>query len=225
MELSRSLYNNDESSITAFNPNPSDSDIPLQPYGSERDLEYEGRAHQRWDETGHAVGYAPDPRLHAPRPRPPSSSPTALYASPDAAAAVTLSVNPEPEDEWSNAETPKTARLTETIISKPVPVSVPIPPLEHISPAPGEYSHTSPPTLSFSPPQQLQHSGGTRSPPSSAKSQNVAYQPSRFASSPSSGTVGAGFASAPPNFNQYSSPVAGLEPVPSRTFSPPPSYQ
>jgi hypothetical protein len=225
MELSRSFYNNDASSTSAFNPNPSDSDIPLQPYGSERDLDYEGPAHQRWDETGHAIGYAPDPRLHAPRPRPPSFSPTALYASPDAAAAVTSSVNPEPEDEWSNAETPKTARPPETIISMSVPASAPIPHLEH-TPAPGNYSHTNPPpTLSFSPQQQLPTSGRTRSPPSSATSQYVTYQPSHFASSPLSATVGAGSASAPPNSNQYSSPVTGFESVPSRAFSPPPSYQ
>ena len=225
MELSRSFYNNDASGTSAFNPNQSDSDIPLQPYDSERDLDYEGPAHQRWDETGQAIGYAPDPRLHAPRPRAPSFSPTALYASPDAAAAVTSSVNTEPDDEWSNAETPKTARPPETVISMPVPASAPIPHLEHISPAPGEYSHTNPPTLSFSPPQQLHKSIRTRSPPSSATSQYVTYQPSHFAPGPLSATVGAGSASAPPNFNQYSSPVTGSESVSSRAFSPPPSYQ
>ena len=221
MELSRSFYNNDSSSLSAFNPNPSDSDIPLQPYGSERDPGFEGPSHQRWDETGQAIGYAPDPRLHAPRPRAPSFSPTALYASPDAAAAVTSSINTEPEDEWSNAETPKTARPPETIIPMPVPTA-PIPHLEHIPQAPGEYTHTDPPTLSFSSPQQLLHSGRTRSPPSSATSQYATYHPEHFASSPLSGSVGVGSVSAPPRFT---SPVTGFESVPSHEFSPPPSYQ
>jgi hypothetical protein len=220
MELSRSFYNNDASSMSAFNPNPSDSDIPLRSYGSEHDTGFEEPAHQRWDETGHAIGYAPDPRLHAPRPRPPSFSPTALYASPDAAAAVTSSIHPEPEDEWSNAETPKTARPPETM-----PTLAPIPRSEHISPSLGEYTHTNPPTSTFPSPEQLPHSGRTRSPPSSATSQYVTYQPEYFGSNPLSGSVGTGSATAPPHFNEYSSPVTGFETEPSRAFSPPPSYR
>jgi uncharacterized membrane protein YdjX (TVP38/TMEM64 family) len=220
MELSRSFYNNDVSSMSAFNPNPSDSDIPLRPYGSERDPGFEGPAHQQWDETGHAIGYAPDPRLHAPRPRPPSFSPTALYASPDAAAAVTSSIHPEPEDEWSNAETPKTARPPETM-----PALGPIPRLEHIPPFLGEYTHTNPPASTFPSPEQLPHSGRTRSPPSSATSQYVTYQPEHFASNPMSGSVGTGSAGAPPHFTQYSSPVTGFETAPSHAFSPPPGYR
>jgi hypothetical protein len=140
MERSRALYNNNTSSVSTFDQNPSDSDIPLRPYGSDPDPGFEGSTHQQWDEAGHAIGYAPDPRLHAPRPRPPSFSPTTLYAPPDAAAAVTYSIRPEPEDEWSNAETPKTARPSETITPLPIPTNVPIPRLEHTLPAPGELS-------------------------------------------------------------------------------------
>jgi hypothetical protein len=223
MELSRSFYNNDSSSVSAFNPNPSDSDIPLQPYGSERDPGFEEPAHQRWDETGHAIGYTPDPRLHAPRPRPPTFSPTALYASPDAAAAATSSIHPEPEDEWSNAETPKTARPPETVVPLPVHALAPIPRSEHNLAAAGEYTHANPPpTLPFPLPQQLAHSGHIGSPPSSATPQYVTYHPEQIASSPMLGSVGA---STQPHLSQYSSPVTGFESVPSRAFSPPPSYR
>lgn len=220
MERARALYNNNTSSASTFNPNPSDSDIPLRPYGSDTDLE--GPTHQQWDETGHAIGYAPDPRLHAPRPRPPSFSPTTLYAPPDAAVAVTYSMRPEPEDEWSNAETPKTAQPPETITPLPVPTDALNPRLEHTPPAPGGHTHTSASPTSFHPsPQELPHSGRTLSPPPSATSQYAVYHPEQFASSTISGNGGAGSGLAQPHFNQYSSPVAGL---PSHTFSQPPGY-
>jgi len=214
MERSRSLYNNDTSNMSAFNPNPSDSDIPLRPYGSDPDPGFEGPTHQRWDETGHAIGYAPDPRFHAPRPRPPTFSPTTLYAPPDAAAAVTSSMHTGPEDQWSDAETLKTARPSE-VPSFPVPTVVPVPRLEHISPAPGEHTHTSPSPLS--------HSGRTLSPPPNATSQYVVYHPEH--SGPISGSVEAGSGLAQPHSNQYSPPVTGSDSVPLHTFSPPPSYR
>ena len=215
MERSGALYNNDISSVSTFNPNPSDSDIPLRPYGSDPDPSFEGSTHQQWDETGRAIGYVPDPRLHAPRPRPPSFSPTTLYAPPEAAAAVTSSIRPEPEDEWSNAETPKTARPPETVTPLPIHTNMPIPRLEH--------SHTSP--SSHPSPQELPHSGRTLSSPSSATSQYAMYRPEHFGSSPISGNAGAGSGLAQPHFNQYSSPVAGFDSVPSHTFSPPPNYR
>lgn len=112
IELGSSYYNNNnDSTLSTFNPNPSDSDIPLQPYDPEREAAGYGggpSSLQQWDESGHAVGYAPDPRLHAPRPRAPTFSPTALYTSPAVAAAATASQDPE-EDEWTNAQSPKTA--------------------------------------------------------------------------------------------------------------------
>jgi len=222
MERSRALYNNDTSSASTFNQNPSDSDIPLRPYGSDSDPGFERSTHQQWDEAGHAIGYAPDPRLHAPRPRPPSFSPTTLYAPPDSAAAVTASMRPEHEDEWSNSETPKTARPPETI----TPLSIPTPRLEYSSPARGEYPHTSPSLTSYHPsPQELPHSGRTHSPPSSATSQYAPYRPEQFVSSPISGNPGAGIGLAQPHSNQYSSPVIGFDSVPSQMFSPPPSYR
>ena len=223
MERSRALYNNDIPSVSTFNPNPSDSDIPLRPYGSDPEPGFEGSTHQQWDESGHAIGYAPDPRLHAPRPRPPSFSPTTLYAPPDAAAAVTSSIRPELEDEWYNAEIPETARPPEIITPLPVPTNAPIPRLEHTLPAPGKLTHSGPsPTSSHPSPQELPHSGRTHSPPLSSTSQYAVYRP---ASSPISGNAGAGSALAQPQFNQYSSPVSGFDPVPSHTFSPPPGYQ
>lgn len=52
--------NNDSNASTVFNPHGSETDIPLttsdQPY-------------QQWDSNGRAVGYAGDPRLHAPEPQ------------------------------------------------------------------------------------------------------------------------------------------------------------
>ena len=215
MERSGALYSG-TSSASTFNPNPSDSDIPLRPYDSDPDPE--GSTHQQWDETGHAIGYAPDPRLHAPRPRPPTFSPTTLYAPPDAAAAVTSSIRPDPEDEWSNAETPKTARPPEMITPFPVPHS------ELTSPALGGYTHASAsPTLSH--PQELPYPGPTLSPPSSATSQHAVYRPEQFASSPISGKAGAVSGSAQPHFNQYSSPTGFDSGPSSHTFSPPPSYR
>jgi hypothetical protein len=215
MERSRALYDNNTPSVSTFNPNPSDSDIPLRPYGSDTDLE--GTTHQQWDETGRAIGYAPDPRLHAPRPRPPSFSPTTLYAPPDAAAAVTYSIRPEPEDEWSNAETPKTARPPETITPLPVPTDAPITRFEHTHQAPGGHPHTGASPTSFHPsPQELPHSGRILSPPPSATSQHTVYRPEHVGSSPISGNAGEGSGLAQPHFSQYSSPVTGL---PLHTFS------
>ena len=218
MERSRALYNISASSVSTLNPNPSDVDVPLRPYSSDPDAGFEGSTHQQWDETGHAIGYAPDPRLHAPRPRPPSFSPTTLYAPPNGAAAVTSSIRQEPEDEWSNAETPKTARPAETItpLPMPMPTDAPIPRLEHPPSAPGVHAHTSPSsTSSYPSPQGLPHSGRTLSPPSSATSQYAVHRPD-FAASPISGNAEGG-----PHFSQYSSPDS----VPSNMFSPPPSYR
>lgn len=166
MERSRVLYNISASTVSTLNPNPSDLDIPLRPYGSDPDAGFEESTHQQWDETGHAIGYAPDPRLHAPRPRPPSFSPTTLYAPPDGAAAVTSSIRQEPEDEWSNAETPKTARRPETITPLPMPTDAPIPRLEHPPSAPGVHAHTSPSSASPHPSPQAVRSNTFSPPPS-----------------------------------------------------------
>jgi len=56
-------------SNTAFNPQMSDSDIPLT-----------GDLYQRWDKDGRAVGYAGDPQLHAPQPKHASLSPERIAA-------------------------------------------------------------------------------------------------------------------------------------------------
>lgn len=199
MGLGPSYYNNNQSSVSAFNPNPSDSDIPLQPYDPERDA-YGGPSnqHQQWDETGRAIGYSPDPRMHAPRPRPPSFSPSALYASPAAAAAATTSQ--DPEDEWTNARTPKTAR-------PPDP-----------TPAPGTYTpHASSPdpASSFPPPPQSPRSARrrTRSPGQSTEAQYATYHPEHF-------TGNSAVAAVAQRQDPYSS-----EPAPPRAFSPPPSYR
>lgn len=214
MELTRSYYNNNESTVSAFNPNPSgsDSDLPLQRYDPERDPGFEESTHQQWDAMGRAVGYAPDPRLHAPRPRP-SFSPSALYTPPDAAVAVISSG--EPEDEWSNAHTPKTARPPDVA---PIAVTIPVSTTHSkLSPA-SEYTPTPinpAATLSFPSPH---------SPPSAAESQYITYQPEQFAVSPASGHAGAAPGAAQPHYSS-SGPMTGLGSVPSRRFSPPPSYR
>ena len=51
----------DTNSSTAFNPQMSDSDIPLT-----------DGLYQKWDKDGRAMGYAGDPMLHAPQPTRPS---------------------------------------------------------------------------------------------------------------------------------------------------------
>ncbi|KAF8906988.1 hypothetical protein CPB84DRAFT_1769149 [Gymnopilus junonius] len=50
-----------------FNPNGSDSDIPLTQ-----------QRYQQWDQHGNAVGYAPDPTLHTPQPRVVNNTPAFL---------------------------------------------------------------------------------------------------------------------------------------------------
>lgn len=156
MELGSSYYNNNDSTLSTFNPNPSDSDIPLQPYDPESEAGYGGGpSHQQWDESGHAVGYAPDPRLHAPRPRAPTFSPTALYTSPSAAAAATASQDPE-DDEWTNAQSPRTARLPDA----PAPPRAKSPTSYAADPA------------SFSPPPQP-----------NTEAQYASYNPDRFTES------------------------------------------
>ncbi|KAI0288963.1 snare associated Golgi protein-domain-containing protein [Russula brevipes] len=212
IDLTRSYYNSSASSVSEFNPNPSESDIPLRPYDPERDPAFDESTHQRWDEMGHAVGYAPDPRLHAPRPRPPSFSPSTLYGSPNAAAAATSSPRFS-EDEWSNARTPQTARP---------PVDIPAAPPSGPSPA-AAYTHTSsPPTSPFQPPRQSPHSGSTHSPPSSTTIKDATYQPEHFSVSPSSSGLGP---ESGPAYDPYSSLVTESESVPSRAFSPPPEYR
>lgn len=216
MELGPSYYNNNESTVSAFNPNPSDSDIPLQPYDPEREAGYGGGpSHQQWDETGRAIGYAPDPRLHAPRPRPPSFGPSALYASPAAAAAATTSQ--EPEDEWTNARTPKTARPPDAspIPAPPAPASGTYTPRES---SPSSYPLDPAPTSSFPPPPQSPRSGTrrTRSPRLSVDAQYVSYQPEHFTEN----------SAVTRQQHPYSSTGFGSDsPPPPCAFSPPPSYR
>jgi hypothetical protein len=201
MDLGPSYYGNNESTVSAFNPNSSDSEIPLQPYDPESEAGLGGPSHQQWDERGRAIGYAPDPRLHAPRPRPPSFSPTALY---DAPAAVT-------EDEWTNAKSPKTARL-------PDPASIPAPASAAYSSPSSAVATT--PAASFPSPPQSPHSAGTRrrtrSPQlSGAEPQYITYHPEYFTAENSSTAQ-----------QQYSSTTKTEPPPPPlRAFSPPPSYQ
>jgi hypothetical protein len=59
------------SSVVAFNPTGSESDIALDQYGHAQ--------HQQWDPSGRAVGYASDPRLHAPQPQRPTPASPADY--------------------------------------------------------------------------------------------------------------------------------------------------
>ncbi len=216
MELGTSYYSNNQSTMSAFNPDPSESDIPLQPYDSERDPVYAGPRSQQWDETGQAVGYVPDPRLHAPRPRQPSFSPTALYASPAAAAAATASEEPEPEDEWSNAHTPSSARHPQTL----VPASGLYAPGPRVSSPPSssyDHSLSSTSTPSFPPPPQSpQRTGGSRrarSPRMSADVQYVSFKPDRFAPPP------------PDDDDDDDKSAPRLQQRQERAFSPPPSYK
>jgi hypothetical protein len=53
----------DSSTSVVFNPNVSDSDIPLKPSAGA------SSPYQQWDKNGRAVGYAGDPHLYAPHPQ------------------------------------------------------------------------------------------------------------------------------------------------------------
>jgi hypothetical protein len=60
---------NNSSNSVVFNA--SETNIPLNPTG---DLPYGAMPpHQQWDKEGRAIGYAGDPRLYAPAPRPPQN--------------------------------------------------------------------------------------------------------------------------------------------------------
>ncbi|KAN0133420.1 SNARE associated Golgi domain containing protein [Lactarius tabidus] len=199
LELGSSYYNNNESTtLSTFNPNPSDSDIPLQPYDPESEAGYGGGpSHQQWDESGHAVGYAPDPRLHAPRPRAPTFSPTALYTSPSAAAAVTASQDAE-DDEWTNAQSPRTARPPD-------------------APAPTSAAAYAVDPVSFSPP--LPSPRRAHSPPQlNSEAQYASFNPEHFSESVA--------VTAPARQHTYASTGSfGSSPPPPRALSPPPSYR
>ncbi|KAH9964715.1 hypothetical protein BGW80DRAFT_1179303 [Lactifluus volemus] len=202
MELARSFYRNNDSTVSAFNQNPSDSDIPLHSYDRERDADSEESMHQRWDENGHAIGHVPDPRLHAPRARPPSFRPSALYASPAEAVAVTASR--DPDDEWSNARTPTTARPPEVAS---VPVIAPPP---NVSSETGAY--VSPSSLTSPSFRQPQHSPGM---PSSPMAPYVPYQPDHFAAPDT----------ARDHYFQPAMGPAGPTSTEPPKLSPPPTYQ
>ncbi|KAH9953689.1 snare associated Golgi protein-domain-containing protein [Russula dissimulans] len=212
LDLTRSYYNNNVSSASALNPNPSESDIPLRPYDSERDPGFEETIHHQSAGMGPGVGYAPDPRLHAPRPRPPSFSPSALYAPPGAAAAVTSFR--DSEDEWANAHTPQTARPPDVA---PAP-TVPIPPSH------SQLVEDHRINLSFPSPRQSPHAGHAQSPSPNTTAQYLAYQPERFAVSPAQGSTEMTLEAVQVQGNQYASGVTGVGSS-SRTFSPPPSYR
>ncbi|KAF8260064.1 snare associated Golgi protein-domain-containing protein [Lactarius quietus] len=218
IELSSSYYNNNESTLSTFNPNPSDSDIPLQPYDQDREAGFGGPSHQQWDESGHAIGYAPDPRLHAPRPRPPSFSPTALYTSPAAAAAVTASQDPE-DDEWTNARSPSTARAPD-----PAPIPVPTSTTTY-SPraASSPTSYAADHTVAFPPPPQSPRSAAAarraRSPELSLEAQYVTYHPDHFTEN----TTAISTAQQQRQHTYASADSFGSEPP--RVLSPPPNYR
>ncbi|KAI0259111.1 snare associated Golgi protein-domain-containing protein [Gloeopeniophorella convolvens] len=215
MEYTGAYYNN-ASTVSAFRSNPSDSDVTLQPYDPEGGLGSEESVHQQWDEYGRAVGYAPDPQLHAPRPRQPSFTPSARYAPPASAAAATATMAAS-GDEWSNARTPRTPTA-----------SAPAPPRIHVSqpssPVPQHVPYNTSP-LSFAPPAPFPPA--PRSPPASASAQYVTYQPEQFASMPGSTSVGRANTLPTPPFHgtpaqtPYAPPLAPAQ----RAFTPPPSYR
>jgi hypothetical protein len=208
MGLTGSYYHNNVSTISGFNPNSSESDIPLQPYDPERDAGSDDSMHQRWDQMGRAIGYVPDPRLHAPRPRPPSFPTPTLYASPADAAAATLSR--DWEDELPDAPRPPDG----------APISVrgqPNPPSGVNVPA--AYAHA---PSSFSPSPQSLHPGRIQSPglsSSATASQYVTHQPESAAVSPRTDVAGTGAAQ-----HQFYQSATGSGPLEPRPLSPPPTY-
>jgi hypothetical protein len=123
-------------------------------------------------------------------------------------------------DEWTNAHTPQTSRPPD-LVAMPVPTSAPIPPPESLPLT--EYAHASAsPTSSITLPQQSPHSGHTQSSPLSTRAQYATYQP---VVSTMSSRVGPGLDAAQSFNNPHEAPMTGFEPVPTRTFSPPPSYR
>ena len=177
LELGASYYNRSESTLSAFNPNASDSEIPLQPYDPESEAGLGGPSHQQWDERGRAIGYTPDPRLHAPRPRVPSFNPASLYDPPVGAATKITSQGPE--DEWTNADSPKTARPPD-VAPIPVPTSADVTRDLYVP----EAASAPAPAASFPSPPQSPRSGArqrTRSPQLSAEPQYATYRPEYFA--------------------------------------------
>ncbi|PSS34042.1 hypothetical protein PHLCEN_2v1946 [Hermanssonia centrifuga] len=70
----------------AFNPNASDSDMPLT-------ANFNESSYQQWDSNGRAVGYAPDPMLYAPQPQRPRVPQSASRAGSNAPTPVMSEYN------------------------------------------------------------------------------------------------------------------------------------
>ncbi|KAJ8591977.1 hypothetical protein M405DRAFT_788130 [Rhizopogon salebrosus TDB-379] len=69
---SGTLYQHGGSNTSAvFNPDSSNSNLTI-PLHSSSDIPYDS-PYQQWDSEGRAVGYFPDPRIHAPQPKMPAS--------------------------------------------------------------------------------------------------------------------------------------------------------
>ncbi|KAI0077787.1 hypothetical protein K474DRAFT_1595263 [Panus rudis PR-1116 ss-1] len=64
-----------ENGSEIFNPNASNTNLPLNPRHDD------GFQHQQWDAEGRAVGYSGDPTLYAPQPKRPTKLPSSLPES------------------------------------------------------------------------------------------------------------------------------------------------
>ncbi|KAI0058586.1 hypothetical protein BV25DRAFT_1964418 [Artomyces pyxidatus] len=228
MELAGMPYGNSaafSSSSTVsipFNPRGSESDIPLRPY----DPESQEYTHQQWDASGRAVGYAGDPRLHAPRPERATGQRIPTLTERDTEVGVQYPTSPRVDgripvrqgsgDSWENAhamQTPQQPTYASQQLSYGPPAGPPPSSQQYFPPPPPGGRTLSPPPI-----QQY----ANYHPETLLDGASLPTPPFGGASSPRTAPVGAAGNAA----TYYAPPSSAALPPPNRSLSPaPPSYR
>ncbi|KAI0050493.1 hypothetical protein FA95DRAFT_1555612 [Auriscalpium vulgare] len=208
---SAATFNSSSTVSVPFNPRVSDSDIPLHSY----DPESQEYVHQQWDSRGHAVGYAGDARLHAPKPQRASTGPT-LQAPSDEQVGVQYPTSPRDDgripvrqasgDSWEHAQQQQPHPQPSYS-----PAAISTPPVHSAYP-----SFPPPPSTAGGPPLSPPSANQYASyPAGGVESSALPTPPFGAASSPRTAPVRAGSAA-----TYYTG--AATAALPARTFSPPP---
>ncbi|KAI0951488.1 hypothetical protein AcW1_008522 [Taiwanofungus camphoratus] len=187
----------DSTGSVTFNPNPSDSEIPLNPTNSG------ASAYQQWDENGRAVGYAPDPNLYMPQPRrAPSRPPMTAPMHRPQEHTQTGSAYPMTAPVSQSASPFAAAQDSRPATALPHPDAAPVP---RYTAAPVQATYSTPPPIP-PPPQPHPQSPSQRTPtmaPAAFSPPPVAH--AQFAAYPDGQDAGA---PALPMPNPYSDPFS-----------------
>jgi len=102
-----------ESSTSIFNPQSSESNLPLTSNA-------DGYQHQQWDSQGHAVGFSGDPTLYAPQPkRPASRIPAVSSSQPSSRTTTADTASPPSMSERTFARSPPRQNVANTPWKQP----------------------------------------------------------------------------------------------------------